>query len=122
MTELIAACAALASLMALTSWARAVPTRAWGHGAGNAGQAPPTPLRAWAVALTTLVLQALAATTASGLAAGLALVVASWMVLGWGLVLAMNQWPEGSLRWARRIGVAGWAGCILGLLIHALAW
>lgn len=67
--------------------------------------------------LATLVLQALAATAAAGLAAGLALVVAAWMVLGWLLVLAMNQWPAGSLRWGHRLGALGGAGCLL-----ALAW
>lgn len=125
MTELIAACAALASLIALTSWARAAPTRAWGHGAASIGQAPPTPLRAWAVALATLVLQALAAATATGLAAGLALVAASWMVLGWLLVLAMNQWPAASLPWAQRLGALGGAGCVLALtwqLVRGGGW
>lgn len=33
MNELIGASAALASLIALTRWARTVPTRAWGDGA-----------------------------------------------------------------------------------------
>ena len=110
MNEITGLCAALASLMALTTWARTVPTRAWGDGTA-------APWRAGAVALATLVLQALAATTAAGLAAGLALVVAAWMVLGWLLVLAMNQWPATSLPWARRLGALGAAGCVL-----ALAW
>lgn len=114
MNELIGASAALASLMALTHWARTVPTRAWGDGA-----APGTATfrSTWAMVLATLVLQALAATAAAGLAAGLALVVAAWMVLGWLLVLAMNQWPAASLRWGRRLGALGGAGCVL-----ALAW
>ena len=110
MNEITGLCAALASLMALTHWARTVSTRAWGDGTAAPG-------RAWAVALATLVLQGLAATTAAGLAAGLALVVAAWMVLGWLLVLAMNQWPTASLPWARRLGALGGAGCVL-----ALAW
>lgn len=114
MNELIGASAALASLIALTRWARTVPTRAWGDGT------PPTTAasrHAWAVVLATLVLQALAATAAAGLAAGLALVVAAWMVLGWLLVLAMNQWPTASLRWSNLLGALGGAGCVL-----ALAW
>ncbi|MBV7544421.1 hypothetical protein [Acidovorax sp. sic0104] len=110
MNEITGACAALASLMALTGWARTVSTRAWGDGTGASG-------RAFAMALATLVLQALAATTAAGLAAGLALVVAAWMVLGWLLVLSMNQWPTASLQWARRLGALGGTGCVL-----ALAW
>lgn len=111
MNELIGASAALASLIALTHWARAVPTRAWGDDTA----ATSTSLRVWAVVLATLVLQALAATTAAGLAAGLALVVAAWMVLGWLLVLAMNQWPAASLRWGRRLGALGAAGCAVAL-------
>lgn len=114
MNELIGASAALASLIALTRWARTVPTRAWGDGTPPAAAAS---RRAWAVVLATLVLQALAATAAAGLAAGLALVVAAWMVLGWLLVLAMNQWPASSLRWGHRLGALGGTGCLL-----ALAW
>lgn len=112
MNELIGASAALASLIALTSWARAVPTRAWGDGSTPTTAAS---RRARAMALATLVLQALAATAATGLAAGLALVVAAWMVLGWLLVLAMNQWPAASLRWGRRLGALGGVGCVLAL-------
>ena len=111
------ACAAAACLLALVHWAQATATRAW----GDALAGPPTQRKAWGLALATMALQTAAAATAAGLAAGIAIAVASWMVLGWGLVLAMNQWPEGSLRWARRIGMAGWAGCVLGLLAHALA-
>ena len=125
MNELIAACAALASLIALTRWARAVPTRAWGDGIGGTDQAPPAPLRAGAVAVGTLLLQSSAATAATGLAAGLALVAASWMVLGWLLVLAMNQWPAASLPWAQRLGALGGAGCVLALaweLVRAGGW
>ncbi|MBV7428022.1 MULTISPECIES: hypothetical protein [unclassified Acidovorax] len=119
MNELTGVCAALASLTALTTWARAVPARAWGDGAAAA----PTSLRSWAVALGTLALQALAATAAAGLAAGLALVVAAWMVLGWLLVLAMNQWPAASLRWSRRLGALGATGCGLALTWQLLrAW
>ncbi|CAN7174352.1 hypothetical protein LJR118_000340 [Acidovorax sp. LjRoot118] len=119
MTDTLAlACAAAACLLALVHWAQAMPTRAWGDAPAGA----PTQRRAWGLALATLALQCAAATMAAGLAAGVAIALASWMVLGWGLVLAMNQWPEGSLRWARRIGAVGWAGCVLGLLIHALAW
>jgi hypothetical protein len=110
MNELIGASAALASLIALTGWARAVPTRAWGEGTS------PAPSRTWAAALGTLMLQALAATAVAGLAAGLALVIASWMVLGWLLVLAMNLWPQASLRWAWRLGALGCTGCVLALV------
>ncbi|WP_235516162.1 hypothetical protein [Acidovorax sp. Root219] len=112
------ACTAAACLLALVHWAQATATRAW----GDVLAGPPTQRKAWGLALATLALQASAATMAAGPAAGIAIALASWMVLGWGLVLAMNQWPKGSLRWARRIGAVGWAGCVLGLLIHALAW
>lgn len=109
MNELVSASAGLAALLALADWARTVPTRAWGDGA------PAAHRRAWAVALSTLALQGVAAAATVGLAAGLALVLASWMVLGWLLVLAMNQWPAASRHWAPRLGAAGCAGCILGL-------
>ncbi len=111
------ACAAAACLLALVHWARANSTRAW----GDALASPSAQRKAWGLALLTLALQTTAATVAAGLAAGIAITLASWMVLGWGLVLAMNQWPQASLRWARRIGLAGWVGCALGLLVHALA-
>jgi hypothetical protein len=118
MTDTLAlACAAAACLLALVHWAQATSTRAWGD-----AQAGPLPQRkAWGLALATLALQAATATAAAGIAAGVAIAIASWMVLGWGLVLAMNLWPEGSLRWARRLGIAGCAGCTLALLVHALA-
>lgn len=109
MNEFASASVALASLLALTLWARTTPTRAWGEGA------PASHRRAWAVALGTVALQGMAAT--AGIAAGLALVLASWMLLGWLLVLSMNQWPAGTLRWAPRLGAIGCAGCAL-----ALAW
>ena len=115
MNELISASAALASLIGLSCWARAVPTRAWGDGALTTSRAALP--RAWAVVLATVALQSIAAVAAAGLTAGLALVVAAWMVLGWLLVLAMNQWPATSLPWARRLGMLGGAGCVL-----ALAW
>ncbi len=111
MNELVSASVALASLLALALWARAAPTRAWGDGA------PASHRRAWAVVLGTVALQSMAAIAAAGIAAGLALVLASWMLLGWLLVLSMNQWPAGTLRWAPRLGAAGCAGCAL-----ALAW
>jgi hypothetical protein len=113
MNELISASAALASLIGLSCWARTVPTRAWGDGAPPT--APSALPRAWAVALATIALQSIAAIDASGLTAGLALVAASWMVLGWLLVLAMNQWPAATLAWARRLGALGAAGCVLAL-------
>ncbi|PTT20035.1 hypothetical protein DBR12_10700 [Acidovorax sp. HMWF029] len=119
MNELIGASAALASLIALTRWARTVPTRAWGDGSPPATAAS---RRTWAVVLATLALQALAATAAAGLAAGLALVVAAWMALGWLLVLAMNQWPAASLRWGRRLGALGGAGCLLALAWQLVRW
>ena len=111
MNELFSASAALASLLGLALWAGAVPTRAWGDGA------PANHRHAKAVALGTLALQSAAAVSADGLAAGLVLVLAAWMVLGWLLVLAMNQWPAASRRWAWRLGAAGCVGCVL-----ALAW
>lgn len=111
MNELFSASAALASLRGLAFWAGAVPTRAWGDGA------PASHRRAGVVVLGTLALQSATAVAATGLAAGLVLVLAAWMVLGWLLVLAMNQWPAASRRWARRLGAAGCVGCVL-----ALAW
>ncbi|MCU4121303.1 hypothetical protein [Variovorax sp. N23] len=111
MNELVSASVALASLHALALWARTASTRAWGDGA------PASHRRAWAVALGTVALQGMAAVATTGIAAGLALVLASWMLLGWLLVLSMNQWPAGTLRWAPRLGAAGCAGCAL-----ALAW
>lgn len=111
MNEFASASVALASLLALTLWARTTPTRAWGDGA------PASHRRAWAVVLGIVALQGMAAVAATGIAAGLALVLAAWMLLGWLLVLSMNQWPAGTLRWAPRLGAAGCAGCAL-----ALAW
>ena len=116
MSTLGVVCATAACLLALVRWARAVSTRAWGDGVpGERGQQG-----AWVFALATLALQGATATVAAGPAAGVTIALASWMVLGWALVLAMNQWPQGSLRWARRAGIAGWAGCVLGLAAHAL--
>ncbi|RKR68072.1 hypothetical protein C8C94_2575 [Acidovorax sp. 94] len=106
--ELIGASAALASLVGLSHWARSVPTRAWGDGT-------PDRIRAWAIALGTMVLQGVVAVTAAGPTAGVALVIAAWMALGWLLVLAMNLWPQAALRWARRLGALGGAGCVVAL-------
>ncbi|MDA8522273.1 hypothetical protein [Acidovorax sp. NCPPB 4044] len=117
MNEWLSGCAALASLAALGRWARAVPTRAWGEGAGT----PRTRRAALAAVLATLALQVTAAAMAAGPAAAAALVPAAWMVLGWGLTLAMNQWPQGSLRWALRLGDAGLLGCALGIGAALLA-
>lgn len=117
MSELLGSSAALTSLVALTYWARTVPTRAWGNGAPDAGSAR---ARAWAVALGTVLLQTAAATVATGWAAGVALVPAAWMVLGWLLVQAMNQWPRPSLRWAWRLGLASGGICALALVVHAV--
>ena len=91
--ELIGTTAALASLIGLTRWAQAVPTRAWGDGSTTA--------QAWAVVLGTLALQTVAAIAAAGPTAGVALVIAAWMALGWLLVLAMNLRPQAALRWRR---------------------
>ncbi|MCW5259392.1 hypothetical protein D5045_03575 [Verminephrobacter eiseniae] len=117
MNELLGGSAALTSLVALTHWARTVPTRAWGNGAPDARRARP---RAWAVALATVLLQTAAATVATGWAAGVALVPASWMVLGWLLAQSMNQWPGPSLRWAWRLGLASGGVCVLALALHVL--
>jgi hypothetical protein len=111
MNELFSASAALASLLGLSLWSGTVPTRAWGDGA------PANHRRTVAVSLGILALQSAAAVVAGGLAAGLALVLAAWMVLGWLLVLAMNQWPSASRQWAWRLGAVGCLGCLL-----ALAW
>jgi hypothetical protein len=117
MNDLLCTASALASLLALTHWARAVPTRAWGD---EAASRQTSPQRAWALVLTTLLIQTAAATVATGWAAGIALVLAAWMVLGWLLVLAMNQWPEASLRWAPRLGWAGTSVCALALGVQVL--
>ena len=111
MNEFFSASVALASLLGLVLWARTAPTRAWGDGA------PASPRHTWAVVLGTVTLQGTAAMVVAGIAAGLVLVLGSWMVLGWLLVLSMNQWPAGTLRWAPRLGAAGCVGCAL-----ALAW
>ena len=111
MNAFAGASAALASLLALALCARLAPTRAWGERASASHR------RTWAVALGAVALQGTAAMATAGIAAGLALVLGSWMLLGWLLVLSMNQWPAGTLRWAPRLGAAGCAGCAL-----ALAW
>ncbi len=111
MNAFAGASAALASLLALALCARLAPTRAWGERASASHR------RTWAGALGAVALQGTAAMATAGIAAGLALVLGSWMLLGWLLVLSMNQWPAGTLRWAPRLGVAGCAGCAL-----ALAW
>lgn len=117
MNDLLCAAAALASLLALTHWARAVPTRAW----GDAATPSPAPTqRACAVVLGTLLLQTAAATVAAGWAAGIALVVAAWMGLGWLLVLAMNHWPQASLHWAPRLGGVGALACALAVCAKSL--
>lgn len=107
--ELLAGCAALAPLLPLALWARAVQTRAWGNAVVG-------PRAAWAAALASLALQGAAASRALGAAGGMALVTSAWMALGWLLVLAMNQWPEGSRRAALALGAAGMAGCALGMV------
>ena len=116
MNELLGIAAALASLVAQACWARTVPTRAWGDGT-------PTGAARWrakAVALGTLLLQTTTASVAAGWVAGVALVLAAWMVLGWLLVLAMNLWPQASQRWALRLGWLGLGGCVLALVACAL--
>lgn len=106
--ELIGTSAALASLIGLTHSGLAMPTRAWGDGTTGRAQA-------WAIALGTLALQVMATVTAAGPTAGVALVIAAWMALGWLLVLAMNLWPQAALRWARCLGALGGAGCVVSL-------
>ena len=113
--ELMGASAVLASLMALTHWAQAASTRAWGEGAQG-----PARLRAGAVVLATLALQTLTAMAAAGPAAGAALVLAAWMGLGWLLVLGMNQWPQAARRWAMRLGGLGCAGCGVAVAVVGL--
>ncbi len=108
--ELMGASAALVSLIALAQWAQATPTRAWGDGTQGSARA-----RAWAIALAILALQTVTAVAAAGPAAGVALVLAAWMGLGWLLVLGMNQWPQATQRWASRLGAVGGLGCVAGL-------
>ena len=117
MNDLLCAASALSSLLPLTHWARAVPTRAWGDAAAPSA---PSPQRAWGLVLGTLLLQTAAAVVAAGWAAGFALVLAAWMGLGWLLVLAMNHWPQASLRWAPRLGWAGTSVCALALGVQVL--
>lgn len=117
MNDLLCAASALSSLLALTHWARAVPTRAWGDAAAPGAASPP---RALGVVLGTLLLQTTAAVVAAGWAAGFALVLAAWMGLGWLLVLAMNHWPQATLRWAPRLGWVGGGICALALGLHGL--
>lgn len=116
MNAWLAGCAALAALAGLQAWAHAVPTRAWGDGAANAAARR----RAAAAVVLTLALQGAATVAALGPVGAAAFVPASWMVMGWGFTLAMNQWPHGSRRWAGRLGMAGAAGCILGLAAKVL--
>ncbi len=116
MNAWLAGCAALAALAGLQAWAHAVPTRAWGDGAASAAARR----RALAAVVLTLALQGAATGAAFGPAAAAACIPASWMVMGWGLTLAMNQWPHGSRRWAGRLGMAGIAGGVLGLVAKML--
>ena len=113
--ELVGASAALASLLGLSHWAQAVSTRAWGDGVQGAAR-----VRARAVVLATLALQIVAAVAAAGPAAGVALVLAAWMALGWLLVLGMNQWPTAARRWAMRLGALGCSGCLMALGVVGL--
>ncbi|MNV91416.1 hypothetical protein D3C71_1859080 [compost metagenome] len=94
-----------------------MPTRAWGD-ASAPGAA--SPQRAWCLVLGTLLLQTTAAIVAAGWAAGFALVLAAWMGLGWLLVLAMNHWPQATLRWAPRLGWVGGGICALALGVQGL--
>ncbi|AVS89575.1 hypothetical protein C8238_16165 [Paracidovorax avenae] len=110
--------AVLASLAGLCLWARAVPTRAWGDGAGSHLQRRGT----LAAVCLVLALQGMSAGVAAGAAAAAALVPAAWMVAGWGLTLAMNQWPEHSLRRARWLGAVGLLGCVSGLAVRTIAY
>lgn len=104
--------AVLASLLGLSAWARATPTRAWGEPAG-APQSHRYPHRA--VVLATLLLQGGTALAMGQWVDALALVAAAWMVLGGALVLAMNQWPIPTRLWAPRLGGLGVGGCALTL-------
>ena len=113
--ELVGASVALASLLGLSHWAQAVPTRAWGDGVQGAAR-----VRARAAVLATLALQTVAAVVAAGPAAGVALVLAAWMALGWLLVLGMNQWPQAARRWAVRLGVLGCVGCGIAVAVVGL--
>jgi len=116
MNAWLAGCAVLAALAGLRAWAHAVPTRAWGDGAANAAARR----RAMAAVVLTLALQGAASGATLGPAGATAFVPASWMVMGWGFTLAMNQWPHGSRRWAGRLGMAGIAGGILGVAAKVL--
>ena len=102
--------AVLASLLGLSAWARATPTRAWGEPAC----APRGHLHR-AVVLATLLLQGCTALAMGQWVDALALVAAAWMVLGGALVLAMNQWPTPTRLWAPRLGGLGVGGCALTL-------
>ncbi|PIF89343.1 hypothetical protein CLU86_0210 [Acidovorax sp. 62] len=104
--------AVLASLLGLSAWARATPTRAWGEPAG----APRGNRHLHrAVVLATLLLQGCTALATGQWVDALALVAAAWMVLGGALVLTMNQWPAATRLWAPRLGWQGVAGCVVAL-------
>ncbi len=107
MNELLAMCAALASLTALCALAQTTPTRAWGE---------PTSGRllrlAWFKLGGTLLLQLIVLTFTAGWVAAMLITLSSWMLLGWVLVLLMNQWPSASMRWGRRLGLIGMLGVL----------
>lgn len=115
MNEWLALCASLASLTALCALAQSTPTRAWGE--------PPS-VRWLSLARLKLggvmLLQLMALTCTAGWVAALLITLSSWMLFGWMLVLLMNQWPAASLRWGRRVGMAGVLG-VLGLWPLAFA-
>lgn len=101
---LIASFAVLASLWPLQLWARATATRAWGEGT----------VAHWhtgAIAAAIAALQSITLIRELGTAGGLAVVLSGWMVTGWLLVLAMNQWPRKSLYLAGWLGWIGAAVC-----------
>jgi hypothetical protein len=107
MTDLSSLFAALASLTAVAWWAQAAPTRALGDGVR------PIPTHRWASVMALLALQMVLACGLLGLAGGLFLVACAWMAAGLLFVLALNTWPQTTVRWCAR---AGWCSLLAGYL------
>jgi hypothetical protein len=105
----------LASLLGLSAWARASSTRAWGEPA-SAQRVYLLRMAAW----STVLLQGCAALVTGQWVDAIALVAGAWMVLGGALVLAMNQWPAATHRWAPRLGGLGVVGCAVVLVATLL--
>ncbi|MDH0865862.1 hypothetical protein [Mitsuaria sp. GD03876] len=105
---------AAATPWGLSRWALAVGTRA---APADATRAPAALLAALA---PLLLLQLTCGVSALGVAGGLFVVAAAWMLIGWCFVLALNLAPARTLRASRGLGLAGIAACAAVLSAHAL--